>query len=212
VTPEPPPIPPPTAGPKKASGCLAIGLAVVSFIPLLGVLFGLVAVVWGGFTRTWWLLVTGLVGILFTVILYGSLFYFGFVQRGGVFDKLRVPMAEQALNSTVRELEYYKLQRGHYPTTLRELAPSRQSPPVGLDPTALFPIGLKPRDPYFYYEVNLAGDHYFLRSVGPDGIPFTADDILPTIPEAERKRTGLLLRPEEGRTGSTPTPVPAFHP
>jgi hypothetical protein len=212
VTPEPPPIPPPTPPPKKAAGCLPIGLGVASFFPLLGVPLGLVAVVWGGITRTWWLVATGLGGILCTVVLYGSLFYFGFIQRGGVYDKLRLQLAEQSLNSTVHELEYYKLQHGHYPTTLGEITSSASGPsmPVGMDPLAIMP-GNRARDPHFYYEVNLAGDHYFLRSVGGDGIPFTADDVLPTIPEAERVHTGLLLRQEEGRSGSLTPPTPSPH-
>lgn len=46
---------------------------------------------------------------------------------------------------------------------------------------------------YFFYELDVFGQAYFVRSVGPDGIPFTADDILPPLSEAERKNTGLKL-------------------
>jgi hypothetical protein len=42
-------------------------------------------------------------------------------------------------------------------------------------------------------EMDASGTSYFLRSIGPDGIPFTADDILPSISEEERKNTGLKL-------------------
>jgi hypothetical protein len=51
----------------------------------------------------------------------------------------------------------------------------------------------KGTDKYFFYELDASGASYILRSVGPDGIPFTADDILPSISEEERSHTGLKL-------------------
>ena len=49
-------------------------------------------------------------------------------------------------------------------------------------------------DGRFYYELDSSGSFYYLRSVGPDGIPFTNDDILPTLSEDERKNTGLRFQ------------------
>jgi hypothetical protein len=46
-------------------------------------------------------------------------------------------------------------------------------------------------DTHFYYQLDPSGSFYFLRSIGPDGVPFTADDIVPTLREDERKNTGL---------------------
>jgi hypothetical protein len=93
------------------------------------------------------------------------------------------------LNDAVKELEFYKLQHGHYPSNLREMDDKVLS--KFLDPTAVERKSLN--DPYFFYELDASGTFYFLRSVGPDGIPFTSDDILPTISAEERKHTGLKL-------------------
>lgn len=188
---------------KQSAGCLAYAIGGASFIPLIGVIFGVVAIVWGIFRRVWSLVVLGVAGILFTIILYSALFYFGFYQRGGVYDKLRSQLAVTMLNSAVKELEYYKLQHGHYPRSLRDIdTKDPKKLPVFTDPTSIERKGTN--DPYFFYELDASGTSYFLRSVGPDGIPFTADDILPTISEDERKHTGLKL--ERGTQQAIPGP------
>jgi hypothetical protein len=187
--PQPPQIPPP----RKPLGCLPWAIGGASFIPLIGVLFGLVAIVWGIAARAWQLVVLGACGILFTIAIYGSLFYFGFVYRGGIFDELRSQLAVTMLNDAVREVEFYKLQHGHYPNNLSELDPKdRTQFPKTFDPTI---VDFSARqDRHFFYKLDESGSFYFLRSVGPDGIPFTADDIVPTIPEDERSNTGLRLQ------------------
>jgi len=52
----------------------------------------------------------------------------------------------------------------------------------------------KPR--YFYYE-RVGTDHYYLRGVGPDGRPFTADDILPQVQLTPGSKLGLLIEHAE---------------
>ncbi len=142
--------------------------------------------------RTWLLAILGAGGILFTVLLYSTLFYVGIHQRGGVYDKLREQLAVTMLNSAVRDLEFYKLQHGHYPVALSELNTKDITKPMSvIDPTAMQRPGTK--NAYFYYELDAAGNSYFLRSVGADGVAFTDDDILPTLSEEERKNTGLKL-------------------
>lgn len=181
--------PPPA---KQAVGCLAYAIGGASFIPLIGIVFGIIAIVWGIVRRVRSLVILGAGGILFSVVLYSALFYFGFHQRGGFYDKLRSQMAVTMLNSAVKEVEYYKLQHGHYPNTLHDLDTKDPNKlPTVFDPTSMERKGTN--DSYFYYELDASGTSYFLRSVGPDGIPFTADDILPTISEDERKHTGLRL-------------------
>ncbi|MGD0899988.1 MAG: type II secretion system protein GspG [Thermoguttaceae bacterium] len=182
--------PPPPV--KRTAGCLAYAIGGASFIPLIGVVFGIIAIVWGILRRVPSLMILGIGGILFTIAVYGALFYFGFCQRGGVYDKLRAQMAVTMLNGAVKEVEYYKLQHGHYPSSLRDLDTKDPNKlPTVFDPTFIERKGTN--DPYFYYELDPSGTSYFLRSVGRDGIPFTADDILPSISEEERKHTGLKL-------------------
>jgi len=156
-------------------------------------LFGVVAIVWGIIRRTWQLIVLGACGILFTIVSYGALFYFGFFHRGGIFDELRSQFASTMLNDCVKEIEFYKLQHGHYPAGLIELDPKdRRQFAKCFDPTI---IDLNPkRDRHFFYQLDPSGSFYLLRSVGRDGVPFTADDILPTMPEDERTKIGLRLQ------------------
>ena len=168
----------------------AIGGA--SFIPAVGVVFGIVAIVWGVLRRVRLLVILGSAGILFSVVIYSALFYFGFHKRGGIHDKLRSQLAVTMLNGAVKEVEYYKLQHGRYPSSIQDLNTNdKDKLPTVIDPT--FIERKSTTNKYFFYELDTSGTTYFLRSVGPDGIPFTADDILPTISEEERKRTGLKL-------------------
>jgi hypothetical protein len=167
----------------------------MSFIPLLGVLFGIVAVVWGlatpkaGGKRV---AALGAGGIGFTIVLYGALFYFGFVQRGGVYDDLRSRMAQSTVNSLVPAIELYKLQNGRYPDTLQELQKSlpKDSTVFVFDPSVV-QFGGQPR--YFFYE-RVGDDNYYLRGLGQDGIPFTADDIVPQIAVQPNSKIGLLTQ------------------
>lgn len=171
-------------------------LAGASFIPLLGVPMGLAAIVVGlatrrpGGRRVAW---TGAAGIAFSVLLYGGLFYFGFVQRGGVYDHLRARLAQEQLNDLVPRIEFYRLQHGRYPEDLDAL----RGEGGGLNPVMIMdPSTVSPRA-FFYRRV---GDgHYYLRGLGPDGEPFTADDIVPTVAPAGGSRIGLLPDPPRPR-------------
>jgi hypothetical protein len=178
---------------QKPLGCIPYAIGGASFIPLVGVLFGVIAIIWGIARRARALIVLGSCGILFTIIAYGALFYFGLFQRGGIYDMLRSQLAVAALDSAVKDLEFYKLQHGRYPAALSEVEPKPKTRINNfIDPTSMQRGGaLNGR---FYYELDSSGAFYYLRSVGPDGIPFTRDDILPTLSEDERKNTGLRLQ------------------
>ena len=193
----PPPLPPalplaPAA--RGSSSAVSYVLAGASFIPLFGVPFGLAAIVWGCVRRAWAMVILGLAGVAFTVVSYGALFYFGFYQHGGIYDDLRAKMAVTMLNSTVREGEFYKLRRGHYPATLDEVASRDINNPVFVvDPTSMNWQG-GAKNTNFFYELAPDGKTYLLRSVGPDRAPFTDDDILPSLSEEDRKNIGLRLQ------------------
>jgi hypothetical protein len=172
-------------------------LAGISFIPLLGVPFGIVVIVWGFVARRRGgarLVLLGAIGICITLVVYGALFYFGFYQRGGKVDELRAKLAQTMLTQAVREIEYYKIQNGRYPASLDEIVapPDRPRFATLYDPMVGIEPGRKPT--FFYYELQPDGAHYYLLSVGPDAKAFTADDILPDISEAERSRIGLVVR------------------
>ncbi len=184
----------------------------LSFIPLVGIPFGIVALIWGITTKKLGgkkLALIGSLGIIFTVVLYGGLFYFGFAKRGGVYDDLRTKLAQNSLNSVVQAVEFYRVQHGSYPESLKALQESlpKDSMVFFIDPTDVKFSGT-PR--YFYYE-RVGADHYYLRGVGPDGLPFTSDDILPEVQLTPGSKLGLLIErapPLEEHTKQAPAASP----
>jgi hypothetical protein len=180
---------------RPGLGTLPYVVGGLSYIPLIGILFGAIAVVWGLTTRKAdgrRLALIGAGGVAVTVVAYSALFYFGFVQRGGVYDDLRIKLAEGTLTTVVHAIEVHKLQTGAYPESLEAL---RASVP---NDTFVFvfdstDIGLGGTPRYFHYQV-VDSDHYYLLGVGPDGQPFTADDVLPKVELKPGSRLGLLIK------------------
>jgi hypothetical protein len=190
---------PTTGAPPEKLGTLPYVIGGMSFIPLLGLLFGLIAVVWGLATNKQGgkrLAAIGLGGISFTIVLYGALYYFGFKQRGGIYDDLRIRLAQTEINSLVQSIEFYRTQHGGYPESLEALKASLPSASLVsvIDPTDVRSGG-HPRA--FFYE-RVGDAHYYLRGVGPDGHPFTADDIVPQVTSMPGSKVGLLLQREPG--------------
>ena len=129
-----------------------------------------------------------LILVVLLVALYGAIYYFGFVQRGGVYDDLRSDFAQMQLNGLIPHIEMYHGQQGVYPETLEALeAFVPDGALILLDDASAHPSDA--RRPLFYERVGEQG--YYLRSVGPDGIAFTEDDILPDAVYADR--SGLIL-------------------
>src|SRR5258708_37356009 len=81
--------PAPVPSSQHKSLTLAYVLGGMSFIPLLGVPLGLIAIVIGLIKKTKGPALLGLGGIVFSMLLYGSLFYFGFVAKTGPYAELR---------------------------------------------------------------------------------------------------------------------------
>ena len=174
--------------PAKQMNWVPYTIGAASFIPAVGVLFGLVAIIVGIARRARMIIVLGASGILFSVFLYVALF-----SSGGVYARLDSGLAVYVLGEAVKEIESYKLQHGRYPASLSEVEPKgKKRINSFIDPTATH--GGKTLNGRFYYQLDPSGEFYYLRSVGPDGVPFTGDDILPSLPEDERKKTGLRLQ------------------
>ena len=179
---------------KEKLGTFPYIVAGVSFIPGIGIIFGVIAIVWGLLTKKIGgkkLAIVGGCGIGLSVILYSSLFYFGFVQRGGVYDDLRAQLSKTTITSLVQAIEFYKTQNGSYPESLEILSKSlpENSMVFVHDPTNM-QIGGEPR--YYYYQLEGAS-HYYLLGVGPDEKPYTKDDLLPDIDINENSGIGLLI-------------------
>jgi hypothetical protein len=187
---------------EKNAGTGSYVVAGLGFIPLIGVLFAVVTIVLGiiklksGGKR---LIVLGCCGISLTVVLYSSLFYFGFVQRGGIYDELRGKLAKVMLTELVKSIEYYKITKGQYPESLSQLKDSMGKAPFTsiYDPSnieAWKNLGPK-QAPTFFYQLTDDKSHYYLLGVGADQKPFTNDDLLPDLPDQDRANTGLLINP-----------------
>ena len=169
----------------------------LSFIPLIGILFGIISIIWGIFTKKTGgkkLIIIGTIGISVTVLAYGGLFYFGFVQRGGVYDDLRTGLAKSSITQLAQAIEFHKVQHGNYPLTLEELKNSlpKDNLTFIIDPSI---VGVNEELRNFYYELNESKTQYYLLGVGADRQPFTADDILPTITIEEGSKLGIKFYP-----------------
>ncbi len=162
-----------------ATASLILGL--VSFIPFFGVLLGTIAIILGivGLNEIKKMglrgkkmanagIILGILGILFSVILYGSLYYFGFVSKTGPFAELKPKMSQQILTQNAGTLELYKKQNERYPENLN------QATKAGFT-IFLSDHYLKP----FFYKASEDGQSYEMRSLGADGIYGTSDDIFP---------------------------------
>jgi hypothetical protein len=150
-------------------------IGILGIIPLIGAIVGFVLIILGiAAYRNWKLIVIGGAGIMWSVLIYGSLFYFGFFSDWG--RRGFASIAQQFLTDDAREIEFYGIEHGEYPDSLAQLNKQNHMIMYG-DPTQNF---FKKKNNYFQYEKR--GDHYTLYSLGPDGIAHTQDDIYPIIP------------------------------
>ncbi|NRB42494.1 MAG: type II secretion system protein G [Pseudomonadales bacterium] len=181
---------------EEKIGCLPYVLAGLSFIPLIGVIFGLIVIVIGFLkirTGGWKLIMLGVLGISTTVLLYGTLFYQA-SKDDGMFAGLHDKLAEKQLTDLVKNIEYYKIQHSKYPASLLDLQPKD---PADLsnavfiyDSTNSFNLKDNDQPKLFYYELFNDHNNYYLFSSGKDGMPFTSDDIHPLVNESEQQNIG----------------------
>ena len=157
----------------------------LGLIPNVGVIVGVVLLIQGVFRyRSWRLIVIGAGDILFTVV-----FWTVFTQWTMTSPTFTIPMkqfAKAQLNTVFKSVEFYKLQHGQYPDSLRQVEDIKGNVWI-TDP--IIRKGMKTVN--FYYEKT--GDKYWLFSVGEDGKPFTADDIFPTMNARDSTKFGLRL-------------------
>ena len=155
-------------------------MSLLAFIPIFGVLIGIVAIIFGvvslkeikkkkldGKRFAVWGIVLGSLGILFTFIIYGSLFYFGFKSDSGPFTESKVELNRKMITQNAAMLELYKKDIGRYPQELKDID--------GLN------FDIYSIDAYqqpFYYSLSEDGESYDLISIGPDKELGTLDDVI----------------------------------
>jgi hypothetical protein len=160
-------------------------LGLLCFIPLVGAFVGLGLLLYGLIRyKDKWLCIIGASGIAFTVIVYSSLFYA--TKHSGVIKDLFVELSQTQMNSLVKNIEFYKLQHGQYPDSLKQLEKDDK-----LAPTA-DPIQLNQQRKNANFNYERVGDKYILFSSGEDGIPNTKDDFFPQIQISDSSKIGLI--------------------
>lgn len=154
---------------KKTSPPYKLGY--LGIVPLVGFFVGIGLTFYGIFRyKDRKLTLIGITCMLFTVLVYSIEFYI--VNYSGVQNKSWEKIAQIQLNSLVKDIEYYKLQKGSYPNNLKELQ-SHTNVSIS-DPT-------QSRQGSDYFNYKKLGENYILFSSGSDRIKNTADDIFPQI-------------------------------
>lgn len=172
-----------TTIPTKSKPPYLLGL--LCLIPLVGAFVGLGLLLYGLIKyKDKWLSIIGAAGILWTIIVYSTLFYAG--THASVFKKGFEDISQMQLNSLVKNIEFYKLSHGQYPDNLKRL----------LNDDKLAPIndvvqGMKTKA-NSYYNYQKVGDKYLLFSSGQDGIPNTKDDLYPQVTITDSSKIGLI--------------------
>ncbi len=184
---------------KKPIGWLPYIIGSASFIPILGVPIGLAVITWGLLNRKQGglkLVYLGIAGICTTILIITSLFlYSSYLREHGFFDPGLKKITEKRLNTVVSLVENYKTRHGHYPSSLEALTKENIDDQVLFDFIPWNPYVLR-REPekihFYFYSLQEDGAHYYLRSVGRDGKPFTEDDVVPTVRKEDIEQMGLL--------------------
>ncbi len=158
-------------------------LGYLCLFPLVGFFVGIGLTLYGIFRyKDRKLTMIGIACMLFTVIVYSALFYVGFSSDAG--KKGWAKIAQFQLNALVKDIEYYNLQNGNYPDSLKQM-----ENPNGIiyteDPTQ----SELENSSYNYQKI---GEKYILFSSGIDRIRNSADDIYPQIENL--KNVGWIKR------------------
>ena len=189
--------------PRKKISRLVYIPAIISLLPIIGIPFGVSAILWGlsdwkiGGKKVVSLTGIGLFFSLLLVIVSYS-FYNQLLKSPAVVD-VKVSYSQAGLVYLVRYLEFYKQGHGHYPSSLIDLREGDNTSLTSRTLTDPFSYagalstGAPEEQPY-YYLVSEDGNSYDLFSVGPDGIPYTQDDVYPIILDWYKSVVGLRMR------------------
>jgi hypothetical protein len=160
-------------------------LGLLCLIPLVGAFVGLGLLLYGLLKyKDKWLSIIGAAGIVWTIIVYSTLFYAG--THASVFKKGFEDISQMQLNSLVKNIEFYKLAHGQYPDSLQQLL--KEDKLASIYDAAQ---GMNTKE-NSYYNYQKTGDKYLLFSSGQDGIPNTKDDLFPQVTITDSSKIGLI--------------------
>jgi len=159
-------------------------LGLICLIPIVGLYAGIVFIIQGIFKyKDKWFILIGVFGILFTFVLYGTLFPELWNEK--VRNENNVESAQNGMNNLVKDIEFYKIQHGSYPKSLYVLDSYKI-----IDQTQVGESKSKNKN----FNYKLIGDKYLLFSSGIDRIPNTSDDIYPDISVVDSSKVGYLKK------------------
>ena len=149
-------------------------LGLLGLIPLVGFFVGLVLLLNGIIKyKDKKLIIIGISCMMFTVIVYSSLFYYSFKSDAG--KKSWAQMAQLQLNSLVKNVEYFKIENGHYPDSLQQLLNKDEFVSIS------DPLRSVEGNKNLNFNYKNLGSKYLLYSSGIDGIANTKHDIYPKV-------------------------------
>lgn len=146
----------------------------LGLIPLVGAFVGIGLIGLGAFKyKDKKLVLIGIAALLFTIFVYGGLFFYSEYSQTGI--ALKKQLALDIMNNLVKDIEFYKLQHGDYPDSLKQVKATNRLALLN-DPMSSRMFG-QVKD--LHYQKSDTG--YILFSVGEDMKPNTRDDIYPSV-------------------------------
>lgn len=174
-------------------------LGLICLAPILGGYAGLAILLFGIFKyKDKWFSIIGLAGIVWTVIFIETIPYaskhVSFIRSG------YVALSQIELNTLVKNIEFYKLQHGVYPDSLKQLL--RDDTPASI----VDPIRVNQDNQHEEFNYQKFGNKYVLYSYGEDGIPQTKDDLYPQVSTTDSTKIGLITQRQNSglKTNSSP--------
>jgi len=157
-------------------------IGILCLIPLVGALIGFGMIMFGIFQyRDKWVVFIGAIGILVTVY---------FIKSNDLHSKSSIKNFaagdKYELNDLVKQIEFYKLQNGVYPDSLKQIDVKGEMVIIN-DP--ILSLSECKNTLFNYHKI---GNKYTLFSSGIDTIPNTADDIYPSL-KIDTSKIGLII-------------------
>jgi hypothetical protein len=162
-------------------------IGLLCLLPLIGAFVGIALILYGIFKyRDKWLIIIGSAGLIITIAAYSFLFYN--LKYGKETSKGFAKISQMELNSLIKNIEFYKIEKGKYPDSLEELRVDDKMIIIE-DPLLTRKMNDNIKSTFQYQKI---GSGYTLFSVGIDEIPNTIDDIYPNISDKDERKFGSI--------------------
>lgn len=163
-------------------------VGILCLLPGIGAIAGLVLLILGiVHYKDRVFIIMGSVGIVITIAVYSSLFYFA--SNSDVFRKGFADIAQTEINDLVKDIEFYKLQHGAYPDSLQQIVDKNSM-------ISIYDVSQenKAGSTLPSYRYKKMANKYLLFSPGLDGKINTPDDIYPTLSNPDTSKLGFIRK------------------